>query len=58
MQESKNLITYKWHEGVYSLEDLLILVKYKKLTPDEFFDLTRLNYEGLLKIKTEKGECT
>lgn len=54
MQESKNLITYKWHEGVYSLEDLLILVKYKKLTPDEFFDLTRFNYD-VIKQKEQGG---
>lgn len=32
--ESKNLITYKWNQGIYSLEDLMILVKYKKMTED------------------------
>lgn len=52
--ESTNIITYKWNSGVYSLEDLIILVKYNKLTQKQFFEITRINYEGLLKIKTKE----
>lgn len=31
--ENEILITYKWEEGIYSLDDMLILVEYKKITP-------------------------
>lgn len=40
----KDVTTYKWKQGVYSLEDMIILVKYNNLTPDEFFEITRLDY--------------
>lgn len=42
--QSENLITYKWEQGIYSLEDLVVLVKYKQITPQQFFDITRFNY--------------
>ena len=42
--ESFNLITYKWEQGVYSLEDLVVLVKYNVITPEQFFDITRFDY--------------
>ena len=45
--EEETLVTYKWDQGVYSLEDMLILVKYKKLTPDQFFEITRYNYDAI-----------
>lgn len=57
--ESDNVITYKYKEGNYSLEDLMILVQFERLTPEQFFEITRFNYEGLLRSRdTEKGECT
>ena len=43
MQE-ETLITYKWNQGLYSLNDLVILVKYKQLTPEQFFKITRYDY--------------
>ena len=42
--EEKTLVTYKWDHGIYSLEDLIILVKYHQITPEEFFEITRYNY--------------
>lgn len=42
--EDKSLITYKWDQGIYSLEDLIILTKYHQITPKEFFEITRYNY--------------
>ena len=30
---SQNNITYIYKEGLYSLEDMIILVKYKNITP-------------------------
>lgn len=56
MEESMNIINYKWNNGVYSLKDLIILVEYKKITQEQFFEITRINYKGLLerKLKEEK----
>ena len=48
------MITYKWEEGVYSLEDLLILVKYKQITPEQFFKITRYNYNTILEQKNNE----
>ena len=45
--ESKELITYKWNQGVYSLEDLIILTKYNNLTPEDFHDISGYNYIAL-----------
>lgn len=42
--ETQNVIIYKWNQGVYSLEDMKVLVRYNKLTPDKFFDITRIKY--------------
>ncbi len=53
--ETINTITYKWNQGVYSLNDLLILVQYNQLTPKQFFNITRYNYE-VMKEKKEKGD--
>ena len=47
--EDKTLITYKWNQGVYSLQDLLILVKYKNITPKQFFEITRFSYDSIIK---------
>ena len=47
--ESKDLITYKWEGGVYSLEDMVILTKYKRLTPQQFFEITRFDYVTALQ---------
>lgn len=56
MEESMNIINYKWNNGVYSLKDLIILVEYKKITQKQFFEITRINYKGLIerKLKEEK----
>ena len=47
--ESDNLITYKWEGGVYSLEDMIVLVKYKQITPEKFFEITRYNYAAVVQ---------
>lgn len=54
MEESMNIINYKWNNGVYSLKDLIILVEYKKITQKQFFEITRINYKGLLERKTKE----
>lgn len=53
--ENEILITYKWEEGIYSLDDMLILVEYKKITPQQFFEITRFNYDAI-KEQKNKGD--
>lgn len=43
------LIEYKWNSGVYQLKDMIKLVEDQKLTKQEFFDITRYNYDGVTK---------
>lgn len=43
------LIEYKWNHGVYELKDMIELVKNQRLTKQEFFDITRYNYDGVIK---------
>ena len=45
--ESENMIVYKWDQGVYSLEDMIILVKYHQMSPEQFFEITRYNYAAV-----------
>ena len=45
--ESETMTIYKWEQGVYSLQDMIILVKYKQLTPEQFFEITRYNYAAV-----------
>ena len=48
MEELKDkTITYKWEQGVYSLEDMVILTKYHNITPQQFFEITRYNYDSI-----------
>lgn len=43
------LIEYKWNHGIYELKDMIELVKNQKITKQEFFDITRYNYDGVIK---------
>lgn len=43
------LIEYKWNSGVYQLKDMIKLVEDQRLTKQEFFDITRYNYDGVTK---------
>ena len=52
--ESQTMLTYKWEGGIYSLEDMIILVKYGQLTPDKFRQITRLDYAAVAsRTKTQ-----
>lgn len=53
--ETQNLITYKWNNGVYNLQDMLILVQFGNLSPEQFFKITRYDYET---IKNKKMGAT
>ena len=48
--ESKELINYKWQEGIYNLNYMLNLVKNKNITEEDFFNITRLNFNGVIKL--------
>lgn len=52
--ESLILIYHKWHQGVYSLEDMINLVDSGKITKEDFFDITRYNYDGIIKSNNLK----
>lgn len=44
-----NNTTYIYKEGLYSLEDMIILVKYKNITPQDFYKTTKISYEDAIK---------
>lgn len=55
--ESFSLIKYKWESGVYTLKEMIQLVKQQELSQQQFFDITRYDYNNIkqsdkaLKIK-------
>lgn len=49
-----NILTYQYKMGTCSLNDLIRLVKEKELTEEDFFEITRLNYQGLIKSREGK----
>ena len=52
--ESQSLIDYKWESGIYTLDYMLMLVQNKILTKEDFFQITRLNYDGVKKSRQYK----
>ena len=49
--QSKNIIKHKWDCRVYTLDEMIDLVKKGNITKKEFFDITRYNYDGVMKNK-------
>lgn len=45
--ESFSLIKYKWESGVYTLKEMIQLVKQQELSQQQFFDITRYNYNNI-----------
>ena len=45
--ESVSVIQYKWKVGVYDLKDMIKMVKDGIINKDEFFDITRYNFDGV-----------
>ncbi len=45
--ESFSLIKYKWESGVYTLKEMIQLVKQQELSQQQFFDITRYNYDNI-----------
>lgn len=52
--ESQNLIDYKWECGIYTLDYMMMLVQKGILTKEDFFEITRFNYDGVKKSKQYK----
>lgn len=44
-------INYKYQHGVYSIQNIIELVKQKVLTEEEFKDITSYNYKGYIEQK-------
>lgn len=51
------LVKYKWQTGVYKIQDMLKLVKDEIISKQDFFKITRYNYDGI-KEKEVKTQST
>lgn len=49
MNESINLIKYFYQQGIYDIKDMNFLVQSRKISKQDFFQITRFVY-------SEKGE--
>ena len=47
--ESIDLLKYKFQQGVFDISDLIILVQLQYITKDDFFEITRLQYDPINK---------
>lgn len=45
------IIKYRWQYGIYGLEDMVGLVENKILSKQQFFEITRYNYDGVKSIR-------
>ena len=50
VQESYNLIRYKYEIGVYSLQKMVELVELGWITKEQFHQVTSYSYEGIKEI--------
>ena len=41
------IIQYKWQHGIYELKDMIQFVENKILSKQQFFEITRFNYDGV-----------
>ena len=46
--ENKDLIQYKWEQGVYQLKDMVKIVQEKIITKEDFFNITRYNFDSII----------
>lgn len=51
MVESLTLIKHKWELGVYELADMMNFVLENKITKQDFFEITRYNYDSIIKTR-------
>ena len=49
--EDISLIRYKWEQGVYGLKEMVNLVRKNVINEEEFFDITRYVYSGVVESR-------
>lgn len=49
MECDLELLRFKWQNGVLSLESIIQLVENNVITEKDFFDITRMHYNGVKK---------
>lgn len=49
MKDSFYLISYKYNIGALTIKDMVELVIDGYLTKEEFFDITRYNFDGIIE---------
>ena len=53
MDESLDLVKFKWDAGVYDLSDMCILVDNHIITEEDFHTITRYNYYAVKECGKE-----
>lgn len=53
--EDKSLIQYKWQHGIYQLKDMIKMVQNKTINENDFFKITRYDFQS---IKTKDLEIS
>lgn len=51
--DTYNIIVYKWEHGVFSIEDMIRMVDSKILSKEQFFEITRYNYDGVMAVRAK-----
>lgn len=51
MEESITLIKHKWELGIYELVDMMNFVLTNAITKQDFFEITRYNYDSIIKTR-------
>ena len=54
--ENYLLTKYKWDNGIYKIEDVIKAVEEKKITKQDFLQITRYNYDGFKENKSKLNE--
>lgn len=53
---SIGLIEYLWTSGSYELKDMIKLVNEGIISEEEFHDITRYNFKGVIDIENGEDE--
>ena len=51
--ESIGIIQYKWDCGIYDLKAMVRLVEDKVINKDQFFDITRYSFNGVVDLMSQ-----
>ena len=56
IERINTLIKYKWQTGVYKIQDMLKLVDNETISKQDFFKITRYNYDGIKNIRIKLNQ--